>query len=641
MQINVPRILALVVIAAVIAGMTNLYADAGPIERMARKAVCDKHDSTPCRERLGRIARTPFFHDYEFKDGRPHRQRPLRPFVLPRRRTHLQHRSPVSSSGWWDADASAYVKIALAAAALAILIWEQRRGRRAGAGAGAGTATTGATPRSEKLLRVLGVLGVLAYFNFGSFHFDGITVHLWDGLHHHLGAKYVDELGYDGLYDCIAVADAEQPGGAARAARRVMTDLRTNQMTTGADVVAHPERCRGRFSPARWQAFTADVAFFRSHFPDADWQRLTGDHGFNASPVWVLVARPLVGDAPVTDRRLELLAALDPLLMLAALAAVAWAFGLRGAALVAIVWGTYFPARLWWTGGSLLRWDWLAALLAGVAFARRGRPHAAGALLAYAALSRLFPVFALVGVALAALVALVRRQALDRALVRLLLGAAVTAALLVPLAGAMRPEHGWREFAGNVRKHTSVASPNRMGLAVVVAFNPATRQGQLARRGDDDVRGRWERAQDETLRARRPLWLVLAALGVVAIALATREQPAWAACVLGLLLAAAGAAPRLLLLRLRRAAAAARRAARRGRRHHRRARARLRARRPPGGLRNGRTVRGAVAAGGAGAAVHRQLFRGTRARRLSPAATPSQAPPRPPTTGPAPSPLPP
>jgi len=69
MRINVPRILALVIIAAVIAGMTNLYADAGPIERMARRAACDKHDASPCRERLGRIARTPFFHDYEFKDG--------------------------------------------------------------------------------------------------------------------------------------------------------------------------------------------------------------------------------------------------------------------------------------------------------------------------------------------------------------------------------------------------------------------------------------------------------------------------------------------------------------------------------------------------------------------------------------------
>ena len=186
-------------------------------------------------------------------------------------------------------------------------------------------------------------------------------------------------------------------------------------------------------------------------------------------------------------------------------------------------------------GRLILRWDWLAALLAGVAFARRERPYTAGALLAYAALSRLFPVFALAGVALAAVVALVRRRTVDRAIARVLLGAALTAAVLVPLAGALRPEHGWRDFARNVRKHTSVASPNRMGLAVVVAFESATRQRLLVRQVDD-VRADWERAQEQTLRARRPLWLVLVALGVVAVAFATREQPAWAACVLGLLL---------------------------------------------------------------------------------------------------------
>ncbi len=88
MQINVPRILGLVIVAAVIAGMTNLYADAGPIERMARKAVCDKHGSTPCRERLGSIARTPFFHDYEFKDaGRAVTVRCARSYIFVGERT--------------------------------------------------------------------------------------------------------------------------------------------------------------------------------------------------------------------------------------------------------------------------------------------------------------------------------------------------------------------------------------------------------------------------------------------------------------------------------------------------------------------------------------------------------------------------
>ena len=67
-RINVPRIISFVIIAAVIAGIVNVYADAGPIERMARARVCERH-GPPCRERLGRVLRTPFFHDLDFKDG--------------------------------------------------------------------------------------------------------------------------------------------------------------------------------------------------------------------------------------------------------------------------------------------------------------------------------------------------------------------------------------------------------------------------------------------------------------------------------------------------------------------------------------------------------------------------------------------
>jgi hypothetical protein len=67
-RINVPRILSFIIIAAVIAGVVNVYADAGPIERMARARVCERH-GPPCRERLGRVLRTPFFHDMEFTDG--------------------------------------------------------------------------------------------------------------------------------------------------------------------------------------------------------------------------------------------------------------------------------------------------------------------------------------------------------------------------------------------------------------------------------------------------------------------------------------------------------------------------------------------------------------------------------------------
>ena len=69
MNINLPRILSFVIIAVVIAGVVNVYADAGPIERAARQVACDAHRSAACRLRLGRVARSPLFHDLQFTDG--------------------------------------------------------------------------------------------------------------------------------------------------------------------------------------------------------------------------------------------------------------------------------------------------------------------------------------------------------------------------------------------------------------------------------------------------------------------------------------------------------------------------------------------------------------------------------------------
>jgi hypothetical protein len=428
--------------------------------------------------------------------------------------------------------------LGIAAATLGVLAWDL--GRRRVAGRDIPLTASGFAIGTARWLRLLGALGLLAYFNFGSFHFQGIYVHLWDTLHHYLGAKYVDELGYDGLYECIVVADAEDLQLGPDAAQRVLTDLRTNGTTTAAEVAAHPERCRARFSAARWSDFKADVAVFRARFPAPDWRHVTEDHGFNASPVWVLVAHPLAGRGPVTATRLGALATLDPLLMLAALALVAWAFGWERASLVAVVWGTYFPARLWWTGGSFLRWDWLAALLAGLALCRRERTLAGGALLGYAALSRVFPAFALIGVGLSLAMRLIRGRALDRAAARVLLGAAIVSALLVPVSAVVRRGPVWPDFVRNLAKHTSVPSPNRMGLATLLAYDSANTERALERRQSPEPRGDWEAAQARTLRARRALWLTLALTGTVAIALALRDQPAWLAGALALLLVALG-----------------------------------------------------------------------------------------------------
>ena len=67
-RINVPRIISFIIIAIVIAGVVNVYADAGPIRTNgARPGV--RAPWTPCKERLGRVLRTPFFHELDFTDG--------------------------------------------------------------------------------------------------------------------------------------------------------------------------------------------------------------------------------------------------------------------------------------------------------------------------------------------------------------------------------------------------------------------------------------------------------------------------------------------------------------------------------------------------------------------------------------------
>lgn len=147
----------------------------------------------------------------------------------------------------------------------------------------------------------------------------------------------------------------------------------------------------------------------------------------------------------------------------------------------------------------------------------------------------MFPVFALAGAALALGGSLIRRQPIDRAAARVLLGAAAVAVVLVPLSGAVRRGPGWADFTRNLAKHTSVPSPNRMGLAAVVAYDGAHTQRALERQGGD-LRGEWEAAQTRALHARRALWIALALAGAAAIAFAVRDQPAWAACLLGLLL---------------------------------------------------------------------------------------------------------
>jgi hypothetical protein len=357
-------------------------------------------------------------------------------------------------------------------------------------------------------------------------------LNLSDAFHYYMGPKYFGELGYTKLYVCSAAAEAEREGGAA-VASRVYRDLETNRPVPGQRVLVEARACRERFRPETWAVFVHDVHWFRQRLP---WKTTMQDWGYNATPVWNTLGALLAGSEPVTEHQLVWLARLDTALLLACAALIAWAFGWRTLCVVSIFWGTN-PANVYgWTGGSILRQEWLLASVAGVCLLRKQLPLAAGAAITYAATLTIFPGFLAVGVGLKAIAGWIgaRRISFSPAQRRLLLGGALTLAAVLPAA---LPSGGtpaaWAGFVANSRTD-SAPSPNNMGLPAILAYDRAQRLRIFELIEASSASEVWREARERTLAARRPLQLVLVA-GFLALAFgAARRQPDWVAALLGL-----------------------------------------------------------------------------------------------------------
>jgi hypothetical protein len=427
---------------------------------------------------------------------------------------------------YWNNDVSARWELALALLGLGLLLFgaELRR---------VGKAELYRKARDRALL-VMGVLSLFTYFNFGFAHF-GNLIHDWEWTHYYVGSKYFRELSYDRLYECIAIADAEE--GAAlrhRVETRKITNLRTNALEPAGPVLEHPERCKEHFTENRWQAFKHDVGFFRNRQSARRWDDLQTDHGYNGTPVWNIAGTLLSNLGPASTGQLYTLALLDPLYLLGLVALVVWAFGWRVACVGLLVFATNFPSRFYWTGGSFLRWDWLFYLVAAICCLKKERPLLAGMALAYSTLLRIFPVFVFAGPVLAAGWGLYRTRRLERSALRFFAGAALAVALLVPLSmqvgGGME---AYRRFAQNTAKHKETPLTNYMGLRTVIAYRPGESGRDLRSDRYTDPWIKWKEARLRGYREARPAYFLLALGFLALIGFAVRGRPLWQATALG------------------------------------------------------------------------------------------------------------
>ena len=321
------------------------------------------------------------------------------------------------------------------------------------------------------LLGVLGACAVLAvatYVDFGVFRY-GSYLNEWDFYHYYIGSKYAPELGYTNLYGATLAADQE---GGLRYHHPLhqMRDLGTAQLCDVDTVAAQAERYRARFSSERWREFVADITWFKMQLPAQRWSLILADHGYNGTPAWSfvvggLLTRHLSVRNPVSR---ALMLSLDPLLLLAAVLAAAWAFGPRTAFLLVIFIGTHYLMSWGHFKGALLRTDFAMASVLAVCLVKRGRYRIAGVALGWAVMSRIFPIFFLIGPATLFLWQLARDRRINRQLLGLLVACAATVVLVALGSCAFFGGTGiWHEWNLKIAAHYSGGSDWDLGYRTI------------------------------------------------------------------------------------------------------------------------------------------------------------------------------
>ncbi len=343
-------------------------------------------------------------------------------------------------------------------------------------------------------------------------------VHVADMRIYQPFAKYFDELRFDGVYlaSVLAYAEDERGGSIEAIGATKIRDMHDFRMRTALELKDEILKVKQRFSAPRWEEFKRDMAFFREAMGPSYLTSLD-DHGANAPPAWVGLARLALGHVTASETTLTIAGLLDGILLLLMAWAIAATFGLLPMLVAMTVFGAtdLYMFGTNWTGATL-RHDWLVLLGFAACALRRERWLLAGALLGAGAILRVVPVIGLFGIAAPALAWLVtawlRRQRPSlrallgehRAAVRVLGAAAVTMLAIFVFTGLLYSFGAWTDWFARIKSLNDDLATNEVDLRMLVA-------------GVDG-------ASAELMRARRPLFLLAQVAGVVVVVLAARKR---------------------------------------------------------------------------------------------------------------------
>lgn len=404
------------------------------------------------------------------------------------------------------------LKAAIALGACALSLWETGRALE-----------KKALPKRyvKGVALALAVLSAASYTSFGDLGYSKFY-HRWEFFHYYMGSKYDRELGYERLYQCAAVAQVDLGMGNEVKARK-LRNLAEDVLEPTARTLEHPEECRDRFTPERWEQFKADVNFFRHTSNLQYWNDMQKDHGYNPPPVWTVTGHLLASLHPATERYCQILALIDPALFLAMFAAVWWAFGWRVFCVAVIFWGTQLPAEYFWTGGAFLRQDWLFYLVVSGCLLKKRRYTLAGAAIAYSTLLRVFPGPILAGPIMVAGWHLYRHRRFKKEHLRVAMGGVLATAILVGVSIGVAGTGSYKEFWRHINVHNSTPLTNNMGLRTMLSHSLSGRMKFTRDEKLMDPFFKWKQLRRERFAAFKPLYAVMVLAVMLGLAYVTRR----------------------------------------------------------------------------------------------------------------------
>ncbi len=382
------------------------------------------------------------------------------------------------------------------------------------------------------LLAAMALLSMATFYNFGYPQFYDAAarkpsyVHTWDLRVYFPAAKYFDELGYDGVYlaSVKAYADDVLGGSLDSIEGTQLRDLHNYEIRSVAEVAPQIHDVKGRFSAERWAEFKADMSYFWKAMGPQAYLGSLRDHGANATPAWLFVARLIYGSASANEATFLWGALLDPIVLMLFFA-VAWrTFGLRAALVCLVAYGatTIYQFGSNW-GGSTLRSDWMVLLGLGVCALKANRWFLGGVLLGWSAMIRAFPMLALVFVAAPIGWRLFSswRSHKDRAdgphalsqavpLAKIAAGAALVIVVLgVASASTFGFEKSWGVWSEKIALHATKPNVNHLGITALAGYKAENLWDNLRARGEDPEQ--WGPLTAQTVKERR--WII--ALGML------------------------------------------------------------------------------------------------------------------------------